>query len=107
MAFMKRELYLCSDEIHCDLILENELRHLPPASLDERVLNKGITLMAPSKTFNIAGFGVHLPSSLNRLLRARFKKAMRGIVRILLQWDSCLPMLHIAEGNSNLNLQIT
>ena len=77
---VQRELYLCSDEIHCDLILEKELKHLPPASLDERVSSKSITLMAPSKTFNIAGFGCSFAVIAEPALRARFKKAMRGIV---------------------------
>ena len=77
---VERELYLCSDEIHCDLILEKELRHLPPAALDERISKKSITLMAPSKTFNIAGFGCSFAVISEPALRARFKKAMRGIV---------------------------
>ena len=77
---VQRELYLCSDEIHCDLVLEKELKHLPPASLDERISSKSITLMAPSKTFNIAGFGCSFAVISEPALRARFKKAMRGIV---------------------------
>ena len=96
---VQRELYLCSDEIHCDLILEKELSHLPPAALDERISKKSITLMAPSKTFNIAGFGCSFAVISEPALRARFKKAMRGIVRILLQWDSSLLMRHTMEEN--------
>ena len=77
---LERSLYLCSDEIHCDLILEKELKHLPPASLDPRISDKSITLMAPSKTFNIAGFGCSFAVIENSNLRAKFKKAMQGIV---------------------------
>ena len=77
---VERDLYLCSDEIHCDLILDDELQHIPPASLDHRIAEKTITLMAPSKTFNIAGFGCSFAVISNPGLRAKFKKAMRGIV---------------------------
>ena len=76
----ERELYLCSDEIHCDLILEKDLTHIPPASLNEDILNRSITLMAPSKTFNIAGFGCSFAIIPDSKLRSLFKKAMRGIV---------------------------
>jgi cystathionine beta-lyase len=77
---LERNLYLCSDEIHCDLILEKEFKHLPPASLDSRISDRTITLMAPSKTFNIAGFGCSFAIIENFNLRAKFKKAMQGIV---------------------------
>ena len=77
---LERNLYLCSDEIHCDLILEKEFKHLPPASLDSRISDRTITLMAPSKTFNIAGFGCSFAIIENSNLRAKFKKAMQGIV---------------------------
>ncbi len=47
------DVWIISDEIHCDLLRENE-KHIPLAKLfpDE---NKIITCMAPSKTFNLAG----------------------------------------------------
>ncbi len=77
---LKRNLYLCSDEIHCDLVLEKELRHIPPASLDQEIAERTITLMAPSKTFNIAGFGCSFAVIQNPALRVKFKKAAKGIV---------------------------
>ena len=43
-----------SDEIHSDLILPG-FRHLPFATVSEKAKENSITLMAPSKTFNIAG----------------------------------------------------
>ncbi len=51
----RHDLYLCSDEIHCDLVLEEGLRHFSALSLPERYLKRVIMLSAPSKTFNIAG----------------------------------------------------
>jgi len=53
---LERGLYICSDEIHCDLILEDSLKHIPFASLSDEIADRTITLMAPSKTFNLAGF---------------------------------------------------
>ena len=77
---LNRELFICSDEIHCDLILESKLRHIPFASLNDEIAERTITLMAPSKTFNLPGFGCSYAIISNFELRKRFKKAMRGIV---------------------------
>jgi cystathionine beta-lyase len=51
---LRRNILVCSDEIHCDLILEGH-RHVPIASLDPEVARHSVTLMAPSKTFNVPG----------------------------------------------------
>ena len=77
---IERELFICSDEIHCDLILEESLSHIPFASLSDEIADRTITLMAPSKTFNLAGFGCSFAIISNAGLRKRFKNAMRGIV---------------------------
>ena len=52
-----RDMIICADEIHCDLLLEPGLRHIPIASLNADIAMRSITLMAPSKTFNLAGLG--------------------------------------------------
>ena len=64
------------------LILEKDLTHIPHTSLNEDILNRSITLMAPSKTFNIAGFGCSFAIIPDSKLRSLFKKAMRGIVPV-------------------------
>ena len=53
----RQNLLICSDEIHCDLILDREKAHIPIASLNPEIERRSITLMAPSKTFNVAGLG--------------------------------------------------
>ncbi len=53
----QHDLLICSDEIHCDLLLDQGKPHVPIASLAPEVSRRTITLMAPSKTFNIAGAG--------------------------------------------------
>jgi cystathionine beta-lyase len=50
----QRGILICSDEIHCDLIFGGH-RHVPIASLDPEVARRSVTLMAPSKTFNVPG----------------------------------------------------
>jgi len=75
----RHDLTLCSDEIHCDLLLDGR-RHTPLATLAPEIAQRCITLMAPSKTFNIAGLGASFAVIQNPELRRRFKQAMRGIV---------------------------
>lgn len=81
LEFARRHnLYICSDEIHCDLLLEPGVRHVPIASLNEDAQQRSITLMAPSKTFNIAGLGASIAIIPNAELRGRFIQTRAGIV---------------------------
>lgn len=73
-------LTLCSDEIHAGLVLDPDCRHLPIAALDETVARRTITLMAPSKTYNIPGLGCAFAVVPDDALRRRVRDAMRGIV---------------------------
>lgn len=70
---------LCSDEIHCDLILSPECKHLP-AGNHPHLADKSITLMAASKTFNVAGLGAAFAIIPDRALRARFSRAAQGMI---------------------------
>ena len=76
----KHDIAICSDEIHCDLILDGEKRHIPTATLDPEIAARTITLMAPSKTFNLPGLGCAFAVISEQKLRRRFKKTMAGIV---------------------------
>jgi cysteine-S-conjugate beta-lyase len=75
-----RNLVICSDEIHAGLVLDPGCRHLPLAALDEKIARRTITLMAPSKTYNIPGLGCAFAVIPDAELRRRFSTAMRGIV---------------------------
>jgi cystathionine beta-lyase len=77
---LDRGLIICSDEIHCDLIMEPGCRHIPTASLSPEIARHTITLMAPSKTYNVPGLGCAFAVISNDTLRRRFKQAMAGIV---------------------------
>lgn len=76
---LKHDALLCSDEIHCDLMLDGA-RHIPTASLSPEIAHNTITLMAPSKTFNVPGLGSAFAIVPNPDLRARLHKAEEGIV---------------------------
>lgn len=75
----RHDLTICSDEIHCDLLLDGR-RHTPFAALNPDIAQRCITLMAPSKTFNIPGLGASFAIIQNPELRRRCKQALRGIV---------------------------
>ncbi|WP_153147106.1 MalY/PatB family protein [Dechloromonas sp. H13] len=74
------DLIVCSDEIHCGLILDADKRHIPFASLSPEAAKRSITLMAPSKTYNIPGLGCAFAVIPDAALRRRFLRAMDGIV---------------------------
>jgi len=76
----RHDLIICSDEIHCDLILDVEKTHIPTAAISSEAAARTITLMAPSKTFNIPGLGCSFAVISNRQLRHKFEQAMAGIV---------------------------
>jgi cystathionine beta-lyase len=76
----RHDLVLCSDEIHCDLILDESLPHIPTATLSPETAARSITLMAPSKTYNVPGLGTSFAVIPDSTLRARFVRATAGIV---------------------------
>lgn len=76
---LRHDVVICSDEIHCDLVFSGH-RHLPIASLDPEIEARTITLMAPSKTYNIAGLHASVAIIPNPELRERFLAARQGIV---------------------------
>lgn len=76
----ENDLVVCSDEIHCGLILDADKRHIPFASLSPAAAKRSITLMAPSKTYNIPGLGCAFAIIPDAALRRRFLHVMEGIV---------------------------
>lgn len=74
----KYNIIICSDEIHCDLILDENKKHIPIASLSKEAEDMTVTLLAPSKTFNIAGLGCSVAIIPNPVLRKKFEDAKNG-----------------------------
>lgn len=74
------DLLICSDEIHAGLVLNPEKKHIPIAALDESIAQRTITLMAPSKTWNVAGLSCSFAVIPNASLRQKFQQAMQDII---------------------------
>jgi len=80
---LRRGMIVCADEIHCGLVLDPERPHIPFATLGRDVAERTITLMAPSKTFNLAGLGCSFAVIPSEPLRRSFLQAKAGIVPMI------------------------
>ncbi len=68
-----------SDEIWADLILDGS-QHMPFASLDHPAAKDAITLVAPSKTWNIAGLDCAAAILPDPAMKARWRPSGGGLV---------------------------
>lgn len=71
--FRKYDVYVVSDEIWSDLLLEGN-RHIPTQSVSEDAKMRTIGLYAPSKTFNLAGLVGSYRIVYNKRLRDQMDK---------------------------------
>lgn len=76
----RHDLVIGSDEIHAGLVLDTDKRHIPIATLSPEIASRTITLLAPSKTYNIPGLGCSFAVISDIGLRRNFQKAMGRIV---------------------------
>jgi cystathionine beta-lyase len=76
---LRHDLVICSDEIHCDLVFPPH-DHIPIASLDPEIADRTVTLIAPSKTFNIPGLKCSVAIATNPELREWLTAARKGLV---------------------------
>lgn len=76
---LRKGVIICSDEIHCDLVYEGN-KHLPIASLSPEISAKTATLMAPSKTFNVAGLDGSFMVVQDKALREQIQGAGAGLM---------------------------
>ena len=83
---IKHDLVLCSDEIHCDLILDTAKKHLSIVALRPDMEARSITLLSPSKTFNIAGLGASFAVIPNPAIRERFVQNKLGILPMISEY---------------------
>lgn len=77
---IRHDLIVCSDEIHCDLILDSGQKHVPFGSLSPELAERSITLMAPSKTYNLPGLACAFGIFPNERVRNRFMMTARGLL---------------------------
>ena len=73
LAETASELIIVSDEIHCDLVLDAGLRHVPIASLTPEISRRTVTLMSPNKSFNFPAAGCAWAIIEDAVLRRTFE----------------------------------
>ena len=78
LAELTRGMTIVSDEIHCDLVLEPGLRHVPIASLAPEVSRRTVTLMSANKAFNFPAAGCAWAVAEDPVLREAFVAEMRS-----------------------------
>lgn len=71
--FKKHDVYVVSDEIWSDIILEGH-KHIPLQSISEDARNRTVGVYSPSKTFNLAGLVGSYHVIYNKWLRERVLK---------------------------------
>ena len=76
---LRRNVVICSDEIHSDLIFSGH-KHTPIAAISPELAQNTITLMSPSKSFNMPGLFCSFAVIQNAKLRKEFNAARRGLV---------------------------
>jgi cystathionine beta-lyase len=76
---LQKNVIIVSDEIHSDLVYPGH-PHIPIAALDEEIAQNTITLIAPSKTFNLAGLQCSVAIIQNPELRKKFWQSRKGLV---------------------------
>jgi len=72
---IENNIMIISDEIHSDLIFEGN-KHIPIASLSDEIAQNCMVSMAPSKTFNVAGFSSSIVIIPNKTKFARYERAI-------------------------------
>ncbi|MGP9566724.1 MalY/PatB family protein [Halomonas sp. AOP5-B2-8] len=76
----RHDLWVVSDELHCDLLLSEGAQHRPLAAAFPGLAKRTITLWAPSKTFNLAGLTSACAVIPDATLRKRFAAAAKGLL---------------------------
>lgn len=80
LGFCERhDLWICSDEIHCDLLFEG-VEHIPLLSFGERAARRTITFLSPSKTYNLPGLACAYAVIPNPEIRRVFQRVCRGLI---------------------------
>ena len=74
---------IISDEIHCDLVIDPDVRHIPTAMAAPDYSDHMVTLMSGSKTWNLAGLNCSFAIISDTELRDQFRAARQSIVPLV------------------------
>ncbi len=72
---VENDLIIVSDDIHADFIYTGNT-YTPLASIDETIARQTVTVMAPSKTFNIAGLSTSVVIIPNENLKNKYRQKL-------------------------------
>ncbi|MDR5868538.1 MalY/PatB family protein [Halomonas koreensis] len=75
----RHDLIVVSDELHCDLLLDEGARHRPLAAAYPALAERILTLWAPSKTFNLAGLTAACAIIPDAGMRRRYAALAKGL----------------------------
>ena len=70
----EKDYLICSDEIHAQLVLDEDVKHTPIASLSPELSNRTITLMSLNKAFNFPGIGLSWCICTNPVIRKKLQE---------------------------------
>ena len=76
----EHNMTMISDEIHCDLVIDKKVKHIPTALACPEYADNIVTIMSGSKTWNIAGLNCSFAIISNEERRKQFVKATYAIV---------------------------
>ena len=75
---LENNVLIVSDEIHSELLLDGN-KFIPMAKLSSEIANRTITLVAPSKTYNVPGLFCGFAIIPNKELRERYNKEVERL----------------------------
>jgi cystathionine beta-lyase len=103
---LRKDVLICSDEVHCDVLFSSG-RHIPIASLDPEIGLRTVTLISPSKTFNLPGLRCSMAIVPDAALRGKLQRAASaffpevntlGFVASLIAYRDCQDWLEQVLG---------
>lgn len=95
---VRNNLWICSDEIHAGLVLDENKKHIPLASISKAISEKTITLMSLNKTFNFPGVGLAWAVAENPTLRKAMQFGLHQTIAPPSLLAYTATMAAIAEG---------
>jgi len=75
----QHNLVLVSDEIHCNIIMQDHCQHLPVAACQTAIIQQTISLFAATKVYNIPGLSCAAAVIPDAALRSRFMHERAGL----------------------------
>jgi len=76
----EHDVIMVSDEIHCDLVIDRSVSHIPTAAACPDMAHQSVTLMSGSKTWNIAGLNCSFAIIPDEAMRHTFVNSAKSIV---------------------------